>query len=688
MAWLKDFRPPWLVWLRRELAPFPGRTSMTIRLVVTVTIVTVISLALQVPLLEFSAYFCFFFTKENRVLTSFLGVLAILGVTVATIITLLLYTWTFDYPELRIPAMACLVFCAMFLSRTFVIGILGFGVGFLSAFMFIIGEAAPDPETLVRNELWLWIAVVYPIAMTIFVNQLLLPTDPWTVLVRALGLRLDAASTALRRVIREGSAGGQSNQSLLNLATSGGTQMLGLLHFAEMQDPLLKRRHPFLVETISATSHLANATATLEFREPQAVSPEDRLHAKTLLSEVEQLKSLLPEKERVLSSRKTPLPTPALPQLRELQFALESFRDTMVRGHSDYSSTNVEKEKKPLFKADAFTNPAHVRFALKVTFAAMACYILYSAFDWPGIRTSFVTCIIVALANTTGATIYKSWLRFFGCLAGGLAGYLAIFLLLPHMVSITSLVLLIAAGSTLAGWIASGTERISYAGLQFAFAFYLSIFQGFEPDVNLTTVRDRLVGILLGMFVSAVMFRYVWPEHAADQLRVTLARVLRTISQLVCFPQAGSDMETQGQKTKSLHEALSRDMDSVMVLSEQATIENVMFDNPKNFSSRLAEHITSHIQSLGLLSTALLRRTKIEEWQLLDQPAQASESELRVNVADHLRRMAASVETGQPLPSDGLGFAFAKWNLTAEGLVENDRPRLVRRLVNQVQGLA
>jgi hypothetical protein len=76
------------------------------------------------------------------------------------------------------------------------------------------------------------------------------------------------------------------------------------------------------------------------------------------------------------------------------------------------------------------------------------------------------------------------------------------------------------------------------------------------------------------------------------------------------------------------------------------------------------------------------------EWQLLDQPAQASEAELRRVVADHLQRMAASVETGQPSPSDSLDTAFAKWQLMAAGIVENDRPRLVRRLIDQVQNLA
>jgi multidrug resistance protein MdtO len=683
---LKNFRPAWLVWLHRELAPFPGRMPMTIRLIVAVLLVTIISLALRVPELAFSAFFCFFVTKENRVLTLFTGVLMIIGITIATIINLLLYTWTFDYPEYRIPVMAGLVFCAMFLTRTFVIGPLGFAVGFFSALMLTIGESAPDTETLVRNELWLWVAVVYPIALTIFVNQLLLPADPWTVLVQGLRLRLDAASAALNRVIKEGSSGGQTNQRLLDLATRGGGPMLTLLHFAEMQYPELKRRHPFLVETISAASHLANATASLEFRDKKAVSAEDILHAKTLLSEIEQLKAILPEKERVLSSRKTPLPRPALPQLRELQFATESFRDTMISGHSDYSSIEVAKPKKPLFSPDAFTNPVYIQFALKVTFSAMICYVLYSALHWPGISTSFVTCCFIALGNT-GATIYKSWLRFFGCLSGGLAGYLALFFLIPHMVSITSLLLLTAVGSALAGWIAGGSERISYAGLQFAFAFYLSIFQTFEPEVNLTTIRDRLVGILLGTFISAIIFRYVWPEHAADQLRITLARVLRTLSQLVCLPKAEVAIETEGNKVKSLHSDLSRDMDSIMVLSEQAAVENVMFENPKNFSSTMLEHIVSHIQTLGLITTALLRRTKLEEWQLLAKPAQAAEAELRGAVADYLERTAASVENHQGLPPGNLELESAKWSLTTAGIVENDRPRVVRRLVAQVENL-
>jgi multidrug resistance protein MdtO len=549
-----------------------------------------------------------------------------------------------------------------------------------------IAEEAPNTDALVRGELWLWVAIVYPIALTVAINQVLLPADPWTALVQSLTLRLNAAITALERVLKEGTAGGQDNPALLDLATRGCTVMLGLLKFAELKDAYIKRRHPFLVETIASAGHLVSATASLELREPQALPPEDLDCARALLADLTRLKTIVPEISPVLSARPSPPPQARLPQLRELQFAAESMRDSLIRGASDYSSTNPPKTKRSLFHADAFTNPAHVHFALKVTLGAMACYLIYSGLDWPGISTAFVTCCFVALGNT-GATIYKSWLRFFGCLGGGVAGYLAIFLLIPHMESITSLVLLTAAGSAFFGWVAAGSERIAYAGLQAAFAFYFCVFQGFEPETNLTIVRDRLAGIVLGIVVSALVFRFIWPEHAGTALRITLARLLRSAAELLLFPKPGVAAPTEGSRAAALHQALSNDLDNVLVLSEQASVENLLFANPKGLPPTLPEHLTAHLQALCLLTTALLRKTKISEWQLLDRPAQAAESALREACAQHLQNVAAFVGSGRPPGPDALDSALAAWNRTVVDITGNDRPRLVRRLVDQIRGL-
>jgi multidrug resistance protein MdtO len=82
------------------------------------------------------------------------------------------------------------------------------------------------------------------------------------------------------------------------------------------------------------------------------------------------------------------------------------------------------------------------------------------------------------------------------------------------METIASLVVPVACAAAIAGWVAVGSERISYAGLQIAFAFFYSVFQGYAPDIDLDNVRNRVVGILLGLLVTAFVFNYIWPERA------------------------------------------------------------------------------------------------------------------------------------------------------------------------------
>ena len=681
---LPKYQPGWLAWLRREMAPFLGRKEMTLRIVVCVVLVTVISMALQVPQLAYSAFFILFVTKENRKLTLLTGAIMIVGITVASAISLYIYRFTFDYPEIRVPVMAGLIFTGMFLSRVFVIGPLGFVIGFFSALIETIGENAPDTESLVRGTLYLWIAVVYPIILTIVVNQVLLAAHPWAVLVRGLTGRLNTAATALERMIREGSAGGQSDPALMEQATRGSSPLLALLHFAETKDPVLKRRQASIIATIAASEHLLRATAALEFREPAPLSPEDLSCAKALLEQINQLKAVLPEVEPALSARKIPPHQATLPQLRELQFAIESFRDGLIRYLPDNPTPGAVKVKKSLFIADAFTNPSHVRFALKVTLAAMVCYVIYSGLDWPGISTALVTCCFIALENT-GATMRKAWLRLSGCAAGGAAGYFALFFLIPQMESITSLLLLMAAGATLAGWVAAGTDRISYAGLQGAFAFFLCIIQGYAPEVNFTTARDRLIGIFLGIIVTSIVQRYIWPEHAIDGLRATLGRVLRNLSQLLLQPKMDTTLAAEKAVVKPVSAAITRDLDNMLRLSELVAFEHIVIPIQTGPSLSALERMTAETQALCLMTNILLEQTKLEEWQRLSLQVQEAEITLRTSAARQLQHVATYVETGHCPKSAELESAFAEWNRIAPPQAENDRPRLVRRVIDQVR---
>src|SRR3989454_4091494 len=231
-----------------------------------------------------------------------------------------------------------------------------------------------------------------------------------------------------------------------------------------------------------------------------------------------------------------------------------------------------EPDEHRLFVPDAFTNPAHVHFALKVTFAAMFCYIVYEAIDWTGIHTAFITCTFIAL-ESTGATLHKGVLRIGGCVIGGALALFTIVLLMPHMDTIASLIVVVACASAIAGWVATGTELISYAGLQIAFAFFYSVFQGYAPDTDLDNVRNRVVGILFGLIVTGLVFRYIWPERTIDRLRAALRAALQQLARLVEIPRSGTPLEEAKSEAHGLIAETSKSFDQARHYAELTSFE-------------------------------------------------------------------------------------------------------------------
>ncbi|HTR16975.1 MAG TPA: FUSC family protein, partial [Acetobacteraceae bacterium] len=187
---------------------------------------------------------------------------------------------------------------------------------------------------------------------------------------------------------------------------------------------------------------------------------------------------------------------------------------------------------KSVFVPDAFSNPGYVRFALKTTIAVMAAYITYSLLDWGSIRTSVTTCFFVALSSF-GESMHKLTLRISGALIGGLIAGVCIVYVLPLMTDIGQLSLLIVGVSFVGAWVATSSDRLSYAGMQMVFAFYLGILQGYGPATDLKEMRDRFVGILLGNVLISLVFSVLWPTSALDLARSSMATALRTLGHLV-----------------------------------------------------------------------------------------------------------------------------------------------------------
>jgi multidrug resistance protein MdtO len=226
-------------------------------------------------------------------------------------------------------------------------------------------------------------------------------------------------------------------------------------------------------------------------------------------------------------------PSPAVIAVRS---ALSVMLDTLVRPAVLPDNTKAPHPPRRLFVADAFSNPAHWQFALKTTMAVMMSYAIYSLLDWPGMRTAIVTCFFVALSSL-GETVHKLLLRLSGAVIGGLIAGLCIVFVLPHLTDIGQLCLLVFTVSVGAAWVSTSSELLAYAGMQIAFAFFLGVLQGYAPATDLTVLRDRVAGILLGNIVITIIFSSFWPQSARSAIRAALADALRAIGEVIRRPR-------------------------------------------------------------------------------------------------------------------------------------------------------
>jgi multidrug resistance protein MdtO len=513
-------RPPELVtWLGNELRWKPGRSAAVARIALNCTIVVVVGMIFQIPLPAYMAYMVFLCSREQRVGTLLTAIAGAVAATLALALSLLFYTLDASEPALRLALMAVSTFVGFFLARTSTIGPIAFLAGFVLVVTQTLIDKMPSSEALTRLVLWLWVIVTLPSAFTTLVD-LVFGRDPAKL---ALGTALrvvDAVATTLR---------GERPIDVDQLQS----EALGLLELrrhAQMLDRRLRANAQVDHRIIELLVELLTLLRVL----PRNVPGPIRV---VLCDACERCRQALAYADVPLA----PLPTLTDALLRELATdvrpvvvaignALGRLHGELVRRREASDQPDAHKGAN-LFLADAWTNPEHVRFALKTTVAVMAAYIIYTLLDWADIRTAVITCFFVALGSL-GETVHKLTLRISGALIGGLAAGLCIVYLFPYLTDIGQLALVIAAASAACAWVATSSELLSYAGMQMALAFFLGALQSYGPATDLTVLRDRMVGILLGNLLMSISFSVLWPTSAFDRARSAIVRALGTLGDL------------------------------------------------------------------------------------------------------------------------------------------------------------
>jgi multidrug resistance protein MdtO len=520
--------------LRRELAPTPGRGSKTFRLTLACLAATIPILTHHIPHGLLVMILMYLITQEDTAATVIGSILGVIGLTLGLGLALLVWRISLDIVWLRLCFLVAFLFGGLFLKRVLTMSFLGSAIGLPAALVMILPDILPpSPEVLTEYVLWLWWTITLGLSVNVGVQLLLSRGDPLSLLQRELATRLETVAQTLRRLAGERVAVPERD-SLRSLAIAGMSRPLALLKTAATIHVWAHERHEGLSALITLTDRLVTSAVALETLPD--LPQESRLHERLLnvADGCERMRRAfnelrLPDDWVALADEKNaPPPFPLLEIERTLdQIALAVPRYSEELSHSDAAPA----EKRSLFLPDAFENPEYVRFAIKGTVAAFICYMVFVGFDYPGIYTSVITCFVVAL-STIGASNQKGILRFGGSAVGGLMGLIALVYLFPNMETIGGFWLVFGAGTAVAAWVNFGTPRISYGGYQIGLAFYKAILQDFGPASSATVVRDRLIGVFFGLLVFGIVENLLWPVRARDALRARVAEILRLLAEL------------------------------------------------------------------------------------------------------------------------------------------------------------
>jgi len=516
-----------------DLRPFAGRFALTWRVALLCALVTGVAMVYHAPLAAISCYLVIFLMKQDAVANCVMAVGVVLLFTVVVVAMIPVINLSIDSPALRLAVMFGVSYLFLFIASATPLGEQAAIVALVVAFIMTLVTDVPIGQIGDQGLLAAWKMACMPMGLMILFN-LVFGVPAQTHVRNRIVARLRAAAATLEA--------GEDVPEMSELLAEGNEASLQQMQLVRALHLVPAREAAWLTGAVE-TSYLLLLAAQAP---GAAISGERRGH---IAAAIRAAADRIARKERPAA--------PGIAAASETEGALIEALAGLER--PDGGATPVPAAK-PLLAADAVTDPRHQRYALKTSLAAVICYLIYTAIQWDGIHTALVTCYVAAL-GTTGETVRKLSLRIVGCLIGAAMGCAALILVMPVITSVGGLMVMVFGAILVAGWVSSGNERISYCGVQIALAFLLTTINGFGPSFEFLQAGNRIMGILLGIFVIYVIFTQFWPASILREVRADLAEVVARLRDLAGRPwparlRAVSDAAQVNQRLDGLDAAL------------------------------------------------------------------------------------------------------------------------------------
>ena len=641
--WQKRVQAFWS-FLQNELKSSPERYTALFHLVAAVMLALWINVMFGLSDIGISLYMPFFFIagtlKKNA--------LSLVLVAVTCAVGLLSMLFVMDVlggsPPVRFVASTAIVFVSMYMIQAtqlpqpwLVLAI--FGGSFLRAW-----DSGHTATATVTGNLRLVLSLLIGCSSMVFVQFLVSVKGPLQRLQDSLVAPLEAVIGTLSAHINNCSPA-EGQKRLQKIALQGAAASKELLKDAGERNGRVQFIQARLGSAIEAVTVLVDQTLWFSLRTPEHLSTEDSGALRTVGNQLRDLENVIRAGCPPAIFR-YPLPIQLSWPVADLIETVQTLA-AVLRGDRALPQGREEKTQTGFFKPGALQNKGNLISGFKTTLAATICYALYTGTDWPQIDTSVTTCIITT-QESEGMEHQKQVLRLIGDSLAGICAIGSIALIMPHLSSIAGLTALVGVVTLLGGYVYLGSYKLAYGGRQFSYCFFLATLTSTRMPTSLNEARDRVFGVMLGIFVMWVVYDQMLPVRTSVKMREAVAGALKVLEQIRPLRTAPCCVEDKLRELAKVRSLFGKSMQSLQLNVELRAFEVTMTQTVHKRRLPVLQQVIS------LLLQVFLRDITAVEGEILDLKTARQRDRSSDEGMRQLRDLAKSLAAPPTLPSSGV----------------------------------
>lgn len=626
---------------------YPGRLSLIFRIVLACTSVMVLVMVFRIPAAALGAYYPLLLSRDSPRATrrSALrtSIACMLGAA-EIILGAMLFAGS---PFLHFFWLMANLFAVFYLISAMKLYDAAVALGVLIASAMTIWDTGTSPATRVTLTLYTLLSILMGCVISALIETYFAQTHPSDAVLNGIQQRLILSEKLLREAGDPDPDIASIRVQLGRYATRGTGDLREFLAHSNYDDSYKAQ----LATVVALSGQLIELSVNLG-ETVRLLSPSDAVRCNSIAENIAGIQLRFAQKEApdwLDLSDEDEYTNPALAEIkRNVELIAESFSDSDTTPHHHLPEPG-EQLKMAIFQDDAFSNLEHLKFAIRGTLSAMACYLFYMSVGWMFLAGSVTTCILTALTNT-GATRHKQLLRFAGFFLGAcILGLGAQTLILPQIDSLAEFTLLFAFVIAIGAWAATSSPRLAYLGFQIVLAYDLTNLNRFTLNTSLVPARDAILGIVLGIVAMWLFFDHLWSRSATATMRTILLTAMRDVAQLDHSRNAKQQHVRRHFQAEC--ERINRNFDKVRALSDLSVFESFPKSQYEAFMTHCVESFLPQLRAYLLVKAGLLQYSGANGPQyaeLVDEVKQRS-SELLLLAAQVIERYPeVSVEATAP----------------------------------------